>query len=93
MLVGDAADEVLDVDAAVAQGASGSVGLGDLGGEGDDAFKAGLHPLDGVVGGVDPEVGRLETGPRSLHSLSGLAARRGGCLVGRYTSSQEWTCG
>ena len=35
-------DEVLDVDAAVAQRAALLVGLGDLGGEGDDAFQAGL---------------------------------------------------
>ena len=33
------ADEVLDVDAAVAQGAALLVGLGDLGLEGDDAFE------------------------------------------------------
>ena len=36
------ADEVLDVDAAIAQRAALLVGLGDLGGEGDDAFQAGL---------------------------------------------------
>ena len=36
------ADEVLDVDPAVAQRAALLVGLGDLGGEGDDAFQAGL---------------------------------------------------
>ena len=35
-------DELLDVDAAVAQGAALAVGLGDLGGEGDDALEAGL---------------------------------------------------
>ena len=34
------ADEVLDVDAAVAQRAALLVGLGDLGGEGDDALEA-----------------------------------------------------
>ena len=39
---GDRADELLDVDAAVAQRAALSVGLGDLGGEGDDALQAGL---------------------------------------------------
>ena len=39
---GTCADEVLDVDAAVAQRAALLVGLGDLGGEGDDAFEAGL---------------------------------------------------
>ena len=42
LLEGDAADEVLDVDAAVAQRAALLVGLGDLGGEGDDALQAGL---------------------------------------------------
>ena len=36
------ADELLDVDAAVPQRAALPVGLGDLGGEGDDAFEAGL---------------------------------------------------
>ena len=39
---GHRADEVLDVDAAVAQRAALLVGLGDLGGEGDDALEAGL---------------------------------------------------
>jgi hypothetical protein len=34
------ANQFLDVDAAVAQRASGPIGLGDLGGEGDDAFEA-----------------------------------------------------
>ena len=43
LLVRDGADEVLDVHAAVAERAALLVGLGDLGGEGDDAFKAGLH--------------------------------------------------
>ena len=42
LLVGDGADQVLDVDAAVAQRATLFVGLGDLGGEGDDAFEARL---------------------------------------------------
>ena len=42
LLVGDRADQVLDVDAAVAQRATLFVGLGDLGGEGDDAFEARL---------------------------------------------------
>ncbi len=40
LLVGDRADEVLDVYAAVTQRAAGPVGLGDLGGEGDDALQA-----------------------------------------------------
>ena len=38
----DVADQVLDVDAAVAQGAAVLVRLGDLGLERDDAFEAGL---------------------------------------------------
>ena len=38
-LVGDRPDEVLDVDAAVAQRAAVAVGLGDLRGEGDDALE------------------------------------------------------
>ena len=42
LLVGDRADEFLDVDAAVAQRATLSVGLGDLGGERNDAFEARL---------------------------------------------------
>ena len=40
LLERDGADEVLDVVAAVAEGAALLVGLGDLGGEGDDAFEA-----------------------------------------------------
>ena len=39
---GHLADELLDVHAAIAQRAALLVGLGDLGGEGDDAFEAGL---------------------------------------------------
>ena len=42
LLVGDGADQVFDVDAAVAQRATLFVGLRDLGGEGDDAFEARL---------------------------------------------------
>ena len=61
LLVGDRADEVLDVDAAVAQRATLFVGLRDLGGEGDDAFEARLDL-------------RLVTEPRSWHSLSELDA-------------------
>ena len=34
------ADQILDVDAAVAQRAAVLVGLGDLGGEGDNAFQS-----------------------------------------------------
>jgi hypothetical protein len=40
---GDLADQVLDVDAAVAQGAAVLVGFGDLRLEGDDAFQAGYE--------------------------------------------------
>src|SRR2546421_544136 len=43
LLEGDRADELLDVDAAVAQRRALLVGLGDLGGEGDDAFQAALY--------------------------------------------------
>ena len=49
LLVGDLADEVLDVDAAVAQRAALAVGLGDLGGEGDDALEAGLDFAHGSL--------------------------------------------
>ena len=42
LLERDLADELLDVDAAIAQRAALLVGLGDLGGEGDDALEAGL---------------------------------------------------
>jgi hypothetical protein len=41
------ADQVLDVDAAIAQRAALFVGLGDLGGEGDYALKAGLDLVAG----------------------------------------------
>jgi len=49
LLEGDHADEVLDVDAAVAQRATGFVRLGDFGGKGDDSLKARLH-LSGGAG-------------------------------------------
>ena len=42
LLVGNGADQVFDVDAAVAQRATGFVRLCDLGREGDDAFEARL---------------------------------------------------
>ncbi len=61
LLVGDRADQVLDVDAAVAQRATVFVRLGDLGGEGDDAFQARLDL-------------RCLSEPRSWHSLSELDA-------------------
>jgi hypothetical protein len=37
------ADELLDVDAAIAENAAFAVGLGDLGLDGDDAFEARLE--------------------------------------------------
>ncbi len=40
MLVGDRADKILNVDAAVSQRSAGLVGLGYLGCEGDDALEA-----------------------------------------------------
>ena len=40
LLVGDPADEILDVYAPVAQRAALFVGLGDLGFEGDDPFES-----------------------------------------------------
>ena len=49
LLKGDHADEILDVDAAVAQRATGSVRLGDFGGKGDNSLKARLH-LSGYGG-------------------------------------------
>ena len=69
LLEGHAADELLDVDAAVAQRAALPVGLGDLGGEGDDALQAGLD--FGHVGGHVASTG----------SGSGISARaeRAGC--------------
>ena len=36
-------DELLDVDAAIAEGAALAVGLGDLGLDGDDAFETRLE--------------------------------------------------
>jgi hypothetical protein len=40
VLVVDGADEIFDVDPAIPKGAALLVGLGDLGGEGYDAFQA-----------------------------------------------------
>jgi hypothetical protein len=42
LLVGDGPDQLLYIYAAIAQRAAGSVGLGDLGGEGDYAFESRL---------------------------------------------------
>jgi hypothetical protein len=39
LLEGHRADEILDIDPAVAESTSGPVRLGDLGREGDDAFE------------------------------------------------------
>src|SRR5436190_575591 len=52
LLVGHDADEVLDVDSAVAQCASRLVRLGDRGGKGDDALEAGLDVGDVRRGGL-----------------------------------------
>ena len=43
------ADQILDVDTAVAQRAAVLVGLGDLGGEGHHAFEAGDEILRDLV--------------------------------------------
>ena len=43
VLVGNLADQILDIDTAVAQRAAFFVGLRDLGREGDHAFEAGLN--------------------------------------------------
>ncbi len=70
------ADELLDVDAAVAQRAALAVGLGDLGGEGDDALEAGLdfggcaHLIVLLGGGSRVEYHRLVDG----HCAIGSAA-------------------
>src|SRR5437899_1926595 len=45
LLVRDSADQVLDVYASIAQRPAGPVGLGDLGGEGDDALEAWLDVI------------------------------------------------
>ena len=54
LLVGHRADEVLDVDAAVAQRAALLVGLGDLRRERDDALQPRLHPFDHVGHSLAP---------------------------------------
>ena len=43
LLERNGADQLLDVDASVPERAAFLVGLGDLGGEGDYAFEAGLN--------------------------------------------------
>ena len=43
LLVGDGADQLLDVDAAVAQRAAVAIGLGDLRGECDDPLETRLN--------------------------------------------------
>ena len=72
-LVRDRADEVLDVDAAVAQRAAVAVGLGDLRGEGDDALEAGLDSRSSVftrltvasmASGSDPDAPPVASRPR-----------------------------
>ena len=65
LLEGHRADEVLDVDAAVAQRAALLVGLGDLGREGDDAFEAGL---DVVAHAARNVAGRARGEPRGARA-------------------------
>ena len=75
LLVGHAADELLDVDAAVAQRAALPVGLGDLGGEGDDALQAGL------------DFGHVGAHVASTGSGSGMSRARSTRAVMRSSSS------
>ena len=46
--VGDATDEVLDINSAIAQGAAVAIGFCDLGLEGDDALKSRYELAHGV---------------------------------------------
>ena len=55
LLVGDVADELLDVDSAVAERAALLVGLGDLGLEGDDALEAWLEVVHASAQNGNPE--------------------------------------
>ena len=68
LLERDLADELLDVDAAVAERAALAIGLGDFGGEGDDAFETGLDVVAHAPEGwqVEPERGVLTPRPRAL---------------------------
>ena len=70
---GHPADEVVDVDAAVAQGAALLVGLGDLGLEGDDALEAGPEVRVARRGGRSRSVLRCSWGPQS--SLGAFVGR------------------
>ena len=62
-------DEVLDVDAAVAEVAAVFVGFGDIGGEGDDALESGGKSF-GTFAGIGPHL--FTSGPRR----AGCADRR-----------------
>ena len=92
--VADPADEVLDVDAAVAQRGAFLVRLGDLALEGDDAFQAGLE--DGLVGHVDsPRRTRRPRGPplivatgESVHCRTGVAGAAAPGLPGIVRASR-----
>ena len=92
LLEGDRADELLDVDAAVAQRAALPVGLGDLGGEGDDALQAGLD--FGHVGahvastGSGSGVSRARSA-RACDAVVLLALQRGEHGKGRQRRQRE----
>ena len=93
LLEGDHADEILDVDAAIAQRAPGFVRLGDFGGKGDDSLKTRLHLCRCAGGGAALLWGRgldrrgldLAHGTRFLSLMLEVV----GCLLGRAIWSQE----
>ena len=68
LLEGDGADQLLDVDAAIAQRAAVAVGLGDLGRERDDALEPGLD----LAHGAD-STRRLRAPPASVASRARVA--------------------
>src|SRR5581483_4238930 len=70
------ANQFLDVDAAVAQRATGPIGLGDLGGEGDDALEARL------------DFGR---GGHGAQRRDSLASSCPSCCAGPPPSSPRWS--
>ena len=98
LLEGDVADEILDVDAAVAERAALLVGLGDLGRERDDALEAGLDLGIGCrlrlgrCGGEltpsrydgGPRSASLEVGGDALQDLDHGVGRGGAVGVGRH---------
>ena len=63
---GDAANEVLDVDAPVAQRTALSIGFGDLGLEGDHALEARLEGISGSAGRVCVPLGSLRSSDISV---------------------------